>query len=388
KAGEGGIRSPGKGSAVAIVLDNSRSMDASEGGVKRFELARKKALEILDQLRGEDEAIVIFASSKTRASHANPTPYREEVREAIERSVVTPFSSSFGTGVQLALDSLLKSNLPNREIYLFTDGQKGAFQAIPATWPNGSENIAGYFGYLGTQSGLPNIEISDLDVTPLSAKPGEPFRVTVEVLPHGNDLPSRLQVNVETGPNHRVANEIPITSETLSRVQFDLTRSGDLVETGKVDLQADVLDSDNIAYYALPQARPIQLIMSQGGGSPQSLLFLQNALTILAKQIFIPKVHARVVEFWDLPNFVGTESVDVAIVANPGNLDERWVRALSTWIREGGHLILTLGPIARNTINQFMVPHWFPDGIENWETRVEDSPKPTSLDYTHPWLDR
>ncbi|MCB9767306.1 MAG: BatA domain-containing protein [Candidatus Omnitrophica bacterium] len=388
KAGEGAIRRPGKGTVAAIVLDNSRSMDASEGGVKRYQRAREKALEILDQLRGEDEAIAVFASSKTRSSHASPTPYREEVRDAIDRSEVSPFSSSFATGVQLALEAVLKSNLPNKEIYLFTDGQKVAFESVPTAWPTGSDEIAGYFGYLGNQSNLPNVEISDLDVSPLSAKPGEGIRVTVEAIPHGNDLPNKLQVSLETGPNNRISNEAPIASGNPTTVEFNTTRSDEAVETGKVEIQADVLDSDNTAYYALPQSRPIQLVMSQGGGSERTLLFLQNALTILAKQPFIPKIKAEVVEFWDLPKYVAGESVDVAIVANPGNMDDRWVRGLSTWMREGGQLFLALGPIARNQINQYMVPQWFPDKIQAWEVDIKDSATPISLDYNHPWLDR
>ncbi len=388
KAGEGNIRTPGKGSSIAIVLDNSRSMGASEGGVKRYEKARERALEILDQLRGEDEAIAIFASSKTRASHASVTPYREEVREAIERSEVTPFASSFGTGIQLALDSLVKSSLPNREIYLLTDGQEDAFQSMPTSWPSGSDTVNGFFGYLGAQSGLPNVEISDLEVTPLSAKPGDAVRVTVEVLPHGKDLPSRLQLSVETGPNNRLSNEIAITPESRSRIDFNLTRSEDQVETGKIELQADVLDSDNTAYYTLPQTRPIRLIMSQGAGPNRTLLFLQNALSILAKKSFIPTLQAEVIEYWDLPSFVTREAADIAIVANPSSMDERWVRGLSAWMREGGQLIIALGPVARNTINQFLVPHWFPSRIESWETSVEESARASSLDYEHPWLDR
>lgn len=388
KSGEGGIRSPGRGTAVAIVLDNSRSMGASEGGVKRYEKARENALEIVDQLRGEDEAFVVFASSRTRASHAAPSPYREEVREAVERSVATPFSSSFGTAVQLALDGLMKSTLPNREIYLFTDGQRDAFQSLPSNWPNGSDSVNGFFGYLGVQSSMPNVEISGLDVAPLSAKPGEPVRVTVEVLPHGEGLPTNLQVNLETGPNHRVSNEIPIYPDTPARVEFGISRSEDPVETGVVEIQADVLDSDNRAHYALPQTRPIQVVMSQGAGTNRTLLFLQNALTLLAVQPFIPKMAASVAEFLDLPAYLSRESVDVAIVANPGNLDERWVRGVSAWMREGGHLILALGSISRNTVNQFMVPHWFPTPIDSWESPAGQFARPSSLDYSHPWLDR
>lgn len=388
KSGEGGIRSPGRGTAVAVVLDNSRSMGASEGGVKRYEKAREKALEIVDQLRGEDEAFVVFASSRTRASHATPSPYREEVREAIEKSEATPFSSSFGTAVQLALDGLLKSGLPNREIYLFTDGQRDAFQSLPSNWPNGSDSVNGFFGYLGVQSSMPNVEISGLDVAPLSAKPGEPVRVTVEVRPHGEGLPTNLQVNLETGPNHRVSNEIPIYPDTPARVEFGISRSEDPVETGVVEIQADVLDSDNRAHYALPQTRPIQVVMSQGAGTNRTLLFLQNALTLLAVQPFIPKMAASVAEFLDLPAYLSRESVDVAIVANPGNLDERWVRGVSAWMREGGHLILALGSISRNTVNQFMVPHWFPAQIDAWESPADQFARPSSLDYSHPWLDR
>ena len=387
---EGGafLQRPGQGTAVALVIDASRSMGASVSGVTRYEKAKQMAIQVIDNLRGEDEVMAVFASSHTRTSHAAPTVFREEVREAVEQSEVTPFASSFTSEVLLAVDALTKSPLSNKEIYLFTDCQKNAMVPATLSWPSGAESITGYFGYLPERLGLPNVEITDLQVTPLTAKPGEPVEVKASLFSTGDEAPMSVEMHLETGPNNRLYRNIPVAQGQTNPVTFGISRSSDDVDHGFIQIQSDALDSDNTVRYALPQARPIRIVLTQGGGGKASLSFLQLALNLLSVHPIIPKIEVDYSEIQEVPDTLSRETVDVVIAVNPGQVTKDWVRSLSAWMREGGNVVLTMGAVAAHQINETMVPDWFPSEIGRWENEEKEAFKPVSFDFSNPWMDR
>jgi len=389
KKGEGLLRRPGQGTVAAIVLDNSRSMGASEGGVLRFEKARKEALSVLDLLRGEDEAIALFASSRIRNSHSVPTSFREEVRESVELAEVTEFASAFSQAVSLAVQAVLKSPLPNKEIYLFTDCQKTALLPAPTSWPEGSDEISGYFGYHPDSLNLPNMELANLDMEPVTAKAGDNVSIKAEVIAHGEDVPSAVDVELQVGPTHRLPRKVSIVSNQTSQVVFpDFTRSDRPVDTGLVRMQADVLESDNELHMALPESRPISVLITQGAGDESTLLNFWAALRILATQPIIPAIEAKGSKTGNVPRELIERSADVLVIANPGKVDERWIRSVTNWIREGGNIVLALGPVVGSWINTVLVPTWIPHPVNRWDLPKDQPSRPSALEFSHPWLDR
>jgi hypothetical protein len=389
KLGSGLLRRPGQGNAVALVIDSSRSMGASEGGVIRFEKAREKALQILDLLKGEDEAIAFFASTHTRASHAEPTSYREEVREAIEQAEVTPYASSFSQAVFRAVEILLKSPVSNREIYLFTDGQKNAILPAPNSWPEGAKTLNGYLGYFSESPDLPNVELADLLVSPLSAKTGEPVQVEAEAIPYGEHLPESAEVDLEIGPTHRLHKKVQLVSGQQASLQFDpFSRSAEEVETGLLKLQADVLESDNTLFYAQPEVRPMKILLSQGGGDDSVLNFIEVAMRILAKLPVMPKLRAEYCKVQDLPESLAQEPADVVLIADPGRVDQKWVQSLTSWMRDGGNLVLAMGTVVGSWVNETLVPQWVPFQLKHWEADPSQASHPASVEFSNPWMDR
>lgn len=389
KMGQGVLRQPGQGNVAAFIIDTSRSMAASEGGVLRFEKARQNALEVLDLMRGEDEAIVIFASSRIRMSHAEPTSFRDEVREAIEQAEVTPYGSAMSLAVQRAVELLLKSPFSNREIYLFTDGQKSALESIPTQWPERTETLTGYLGYYSEALNLPNLELTNLSINPTTAKTGEPMEVGAEIVPHGDEVPSSVEVDLEIGPTHRLHRTLPMAVDQMAPVGFpSFSRSAEPVEAGTMRLQADVLASDNDIHYAVPEGRPIKILISQGSGDDRVLTFLQVVLRILAKQPFMPPLQATYAKIRDIPEKISQEPVDVIFILDPGRVDADWIRDVSLWMQDGGNMVLGLGGVVGNWINDLLVPQWIPANIRRWEVKPEEAARPASLDFNHPWLDR
>jgi hypothetical protein len=333
--------------------------------------------------------MVIFASSHTRASHDSPVPFREEVRDAIDQSKVTPYASSFSSAVRLAVESVLKSPLSNKEVYLFSDNQRNALEPVPQSWPEGTaDRVKGYVGYIPENLNLPNLEITDLSVAPLSAKAGDPIEVEAKIIPHGDEAPTSVEMHLETGPNNRIYRNITVVPNVAAPVGFGLSRSDAEVDTGSITLQSDVLDSDNAVRYALPHIRPLRILMTQAGGKDETLLFLQLALRLLAQAPVVPTLSAEYAPLRKIPDSIATEQVDVIFVANPGKIDRAQVEPITNWVREGGHLIVAMGSVPTQQINEALVPYWIPERVERWETPLQEGVSPTSFDFTHPWMDR
>src|SRR5690606_21125213 len=130
------------------------------------------------------------------------------------------------------------------------------------------------------------------------------------------------------------------------------------------------------------------ILMGQGGGGDETLLFLQLALRFLAQSPVIPKISAEYIPIQKLPDQLALETVDVVFLANPGRIDSNWVRSVTAWVREGGNLVLGLGNVPTQQINETLVPHWIPNKVEKWEVSPKEGAQPASFDFSHPWMDR
>ncbi len=107
--------------AVAIVLDDTLSMDRKLGaGMTAFALAAQ-ADEILNTLSEGDAAALTLVSGRTGIAL---TRKRQAVRRVLEELRVTGASGSFAAALQRAQQDLTAGGIQNREIYVISDFSK------------------------------------------------------------------------------------------------------------------------------------------------------------------------------------------------------------------------------------------------------------------------
>ncbi|NUN98708.1 MAG: hypothetical protein HUU16_21340, partial [Candidatus Omnitrophica bacterium] len=301
----------------------------------------------------------------------------------------TPFSSAFPQAVEQAIQHVLKSPFSNKEVYLFTDAQKTAFNSTPAAWPPNSNTINGYMGYLSDSIDLPNVELTEITVSPVSAKPGEPVEARAKVRGHGSQSAGDVELDLEVGPTNRLHRKITLVPGRDEEVIFPtFQRSSNPVDSGVIRMQPDVLDTDNRLYYALPEGRPLRVLMSQGGGDDRVLNFIQVALRILAKMPVIPPLSAEFVKVQEIAAKAGEQPTDVILIANPGRVEEQGIQAMSAWMRDGGNLVLAMGAVVGEWVNQLLVPQWIPFELKRWEISRKEATHPRAFDFSNPWMDR
>lgn len=116
--------------AVAIVLDDSMSMRATDGGASRFERAKKGAAEILASLREGDAAAIVLAGAPARVGLAATTDL-SAARAALEG--MAPSDRGTDLDGALAIAGTLIGDLPqvDRRVVVLSDLADGNPDAPP-----------------------------------------------------------------------------------------------------------------------------------------------------------------------------------------------------------------------------------------------------------------
>jgi len=109
-------------SDVVIVLDDTLSMERKLGsGESAFELATRKAQEILDTLAEGDAAALVFLSGRRGIALTRKRPL---VQKMIEEARVTAATGSYSAALKEAAGVLTSEANPNREIFVISDFQR------------------------------------------------------------------------------------------------------------------------------------------------------------------------------------------------------------------------------------------------------------------------
>ncbi|MEX2080969.1 MAG: VWA domain-containing protein [Dehalococcoidia bacterium] len=116
---------PRSGSDLVVVLDVSRSMDATDAAPTRLDAARQAIAATLEQLGGDRVGLVIFAGDAiVRFPLTTDIPAALRVVQTIETgSILVQGGSNIGAGLNLALDLFDPETQGGRLVLLLSDGE-------------------------------------------------------------------------------------------------------------------------------------------------------------------------------------------------------------------------------------------------------------------------
>ena len=252
---------------LALVLDASGSMQATDVAPSRFAAARAQALDRLGQLSASDRVSLVLAGP-TPGLAASGTP--DQVRSTLSNS--QPSNGVAAVREALALASSQVASTPDRqgEIVLLTDG------AWPTLDPVGTLEAPLQIVPLG--GGAENQAIASLVVRLDPAGYGQAALVEVaNYADHGVRAPLRLladgavleerQVELPARGRARVAIPLPIDAQRIS-VRL---------------LGQDALAADDVAETSTPGGQPhdVVLISRPGSGGGSSATPIRRALEAL-----------------------------------------------------------------------------------------------------------
>jgi hypothetical protein len=268
---------------VALILDASASMQATDVAPTRFEAARQAAAQRLDSLRLTDQVSLIRAGQQAELLAAGPPT---SVREALQRAA--PGQSAPAIREALALASARITDTPSRvgQIVLLTDG------AWPT--PDGVGPLAAPVEVVPTGGGSNNQAVTALVVrmdptgrgqtafVELANASDRPARVSTQLSADGSVLDER---QVDLAPGNRSQLTIPLPADAhhlsvrlLGHDALSLDDQMDTLAPGgpprDVDLLGRVSDSLRRAIESIPTLR----IRAADSGQPPALTVLAGVL--------------------------------------------------------------------------------------------------------------
>jgi hypothetical protein len=235
------------GENVAVILDASASMKATDVSPSRFEATRKEALRMVETLGAGDKMMVIEASTKTRVL----TPFTSDKRalkDVLARAQAKDTTANLRESIVLAL-SLIKGQ-KNASIYILSDG---AVEPIKDLRIGGAAIKFVKFG-----SRADNVAITALDVRRSFTSANE-YQIFVTVQ---NFSDRERTVNLELLHNSQLAKVRPMTvpaKQSKSAVFDNLGFDSGLI-TARFDLRDD-LTTDNIAHAELLPRQSLAVLL-------------------------------------------------------------------------------------------------------------------------------
>ena len=135
----------GAATAVAVILDNSGSMGMIDQGKVRFETARDATRQILDSLSSEDQVALWVTGGPKLPGQAKLEATQDNARQILNQVNVSYMRADLAAKIADARRVLLKSDAPNKTIFVVTDQQLLSWDGLRASDLRDDASVRGAF---------------------------------------------------------------------------------------------------------------------------------------------------------------------------------------------------------------------------------------------------
>lgn len=342
--------------AAALLFDTSARMEYRQRNQTRLEQAQDIGEWLLRQLPDESQAAVLDSRPAPAAFQVDLTAARQRV----SRLEITPVTRTMPEAIESAAELLARSEMERKEIYLFTDLTKAAFD--PAGFESARHAVEALGGAaiyvidVGAESPK-NISLGSLQLSGERLPRNRPLRIETDVSSVGEagersveayvlspsgaaELRSRRAADVSAGGAARV--EFMLTGLEPGMIQGDLRLAGG----------ADALPVDDTRYFSV-EVRPPQrvLIATASPDAEERARLLVEALspTTMRESGQAP-YHCDVISTDKLEEIdLDTQSAvsySAVLLNDPRPLTAAAWRKLHAYAHGGGGVGIFLGPSA------------------------------------------
>jgi hypothetical protein len=261
-----------RGRHILLLIDNSASMAATDvsGGADRLDVARQKALEILETVGPEDRVMLVAFNDQIQPL----SPFVAEtsiVEQPLREITVAATGTSYKEALGFAADSLRDTE--NGNLVLISDGS-GLSEETFEAYDFGQNTTVRHLK-IGESSG--NIALTAFNVRRYVANKLD-YELFVQVR---NYFDRTVEAELEIHADGRLVDTKPLTlspGETLQRFYPSQAVSGEKLEA-RVRLRSrdarDVFPLDDRAFAMLPSVQKVRVLAVSDGN-----LFLEGPLLL------------------------------------------------------------------------------------------------------------
>ncbi len=341
----GGFKGTGLPTTVAILLDDTASMQAVKDGSSAFARARDGALQALDGLKNEDSAVVTLATSAADPPEP-PTTAMPELRAELSRMECGYGTAELSAPLRLVIASLALSSNPVKEIYIFTDMQRNAWtEALKDAAAQAPKGVPMFVVDVGADVSE-NLAVKDVDFGIKANVVGAPATCWCRVESAGS---KRVERKVSLFIEGQKVAEQPAAvnaggTQTLTfRHVFD--RAGQF--SGCIAVEPDELPADNRRWFTVEVVEKLPVLIIDGAPSviayQDGAFYLRLALegsAVAGKKLSPIEAHVVSEAEAAAQRF---EDYRCVILADVPRVEEPLAGRLKEYVRAGGGLLIFCG---------------------------------------------
>lgn len=340
---------------VAILLDQSASMELKDGEERLIDLAVADVKEMLEQAGPRTRFEIAFFDHQVRPLVEAPTDEKQR-RDWSPRELIGKLNppealygaTDYGAAMEWARDILAKAPAGEKSLHVYTDLQRSglAWSDVDGL-PAGVESQLHDLG----RSTVNNVAVTEARVDRAWLRPQEPTSVHVTLYNGGPFTTEELLVELQLANGEQklaMRERIKVEPAATEALRFDLAPLTEGLWSGKVAISLeDDLPADNERPVAVLASQPYQALLVDGQSSRSPVLaatyFLETSLRLsqpgeLSTESLFEPTRIAVDDPWP-----PLDKFDVVVLANTGGIDGSDARKLANFVARGGGLLVFTG---------------------------------------------
>jgi hypothetical protein len=362
-----------RGEAVdaVFVIDLSYSMNAREGAKTRLDIAKESALKVIDDLPPNSTVQVITCTDRAVAAGPKSPRNLDQAKLLIQNLQGTQQSTDYLPGLSEAVAAFSRAEGAAKEVYLFSDMQRGGWErqssAVRAKCEEIKEQGTLFLVRCGNQ---PVRNVAIVDLRPQSDIPhtGARMPFTVIVKNTGTETVTGLTVTLKVDGQ-------PLDKDAQPIEKLGPGETKPVTLTGKIDkpgwrvltaeVRPDQLDDDNKYDKVILVREKVRVLVVDGSPNERDpekagSFFLGHALLPVPDEFkLLYHVRPTIVKAADaFPALLSDKEVCILVNAplgGPGSVPADFLQRLSEFVKEGHGLLITSGPnVNRDVYNRLL----------------------------------
>ncbi len=324
--------------SVVILLDNSYSMryETKEGSL--FDLAKKKARQILSQLKEGDEASLFLFASEPKLTREKPTYDFRNLLNRLDEVQPSYETTDVGQALKAAFEVLRDSKNLNKEVYLISDMEISGWHFAD----NSFLSIEGREARLYLLDVWPeqkqNLCLEKVDFGNQLIEKGRPFQIKATLANFTSRPLKSLLVGLYLNGRRVSQTDVDVEREAKATVEFVQAVEGAGNHSGFFEITDDDLMIDNRRYFAFKIPEKIEVLLV--GEYDRDTHHLKLALNPHQKG----DVH-MVISVADRKSLAGIDfsKYQVIVFSNLSRLSDVGLSNLERFVKAGGGVLFILG---------------------------------------------
>src|SRR5262245_3735845 len=351
-----------RGEAVdaIFVIDLSYSMNAREGAKTRLDLAKDSAIRVIDDLPPNSTVQVVTCTDRAVAAGPKSPRNLDQAKLLIQNLQVTQQSTDFLAGLAEAQAALSRAEGAAKEVYLFSDMQRGGWERQSSAVRAKCEEIRAQGTlFLVRCGGQPVRNVAVVDLKPQTDIPhtGARMPFTAIIKNTGTEPVTGLTVTLKVDGQPLDKDAQPIEKLGPGETK-PVTLTGKIDQAGwrvlTAEVKPDQLDDDNKFDRAILVREKVRVLIVDGSPNERDpekagSYFLAHALLPVPDEFkLLYHVRPTVVKAFEAsPGHLSDKEVCILVNAplgGPGSVPADFVNRLGEFVKEGHGLFVTAGP--------------------------------------------